>query len=66
MFSLTRSHDDLADDKPAKFPSHPDDQWFSQERLYKVQVQPSYAIIETSSYVSGSPGRDSLEMGEYR
>lgn len=32
---LSRSHDDLADDKPAKFPSHPDDQWFSQERLYK-------------------------------
>ena len=35
---MIRSQDDLADDNP---PSHPDDQWFSQEKLYKVRDQES-------------------------
>lgn len=47
MLHLIRSQDDLADDN---HPSHPDDQWFNQEKLYKVKDQESYAMIRTSSF----------------
>ena len=45
-----RSRDDLAGDSHKIFPNHPNDQWFSQEKLYKVQFYSSYATIDMLSF----------------